>query len=533
MSNKVDLTEVSQRLEQNLEDLFKNERFQDLLNVMATGHHYSFQNVLLIASQQPDATMIRGFKQWQGLGRHVNKGEKSIDILVPTFQKEIEQKVDKQTGKVLSDENGDPQAVVKETLNGYVYGKVFDVSQTNGREIPSVRDFVQKELQSEESLSELYERFVQQVNADEKNPLSIVEENHENESYGGFYNRKTDEIIINTVVSKTTVDKFRVATHEYAHGLLHNKTNDMHQYPRGHKEAQAESTAYIVSKYYGLDTNLTSTGYIGTWAQDLNVAKQAIREVQQVSSQMIEQINSLQSEKIKEFYQSIDPSKVKSELEEKLKMELKDSPTLQLVDSKNGLVLFAKVEENNRDNNFILRTNTNRLLPLSDLENRYHVINVLENKNEIVKEFKKVEDFMKVTKIEDGKYAVTLEGGETTERTFAKKFEGQKFIQKTAIAQSLNTDRFLSVTSVKETGHLHQKNEKLLNERVGKYVKEKNRKAEHQHNVSIGWHLMKNPLIQSRNTLEKNIDSLSPHHSQTKELKEAVATKEKEQELEK
>ena len=533
MSNKVDLTEVSKRLEQNLEDLFKNDRFQDLLNVMASGHHYSFHNTLLIASQKPDATMIRGFKQWQELGRHVNKGEKSIEILVPTFQKEIEQKLDAKTGEILKDEQGDAQLEVRETINGYVFGKVFDVSQTSGRELPNVQDFVQNNLQSEESLSELYERFVNQVNTDKKNPLSIHEENHEQESYGGFYNRNTDKIVINTAVSKTTEEQFRVAIHEYAHGLLHNKANEMHQYPQGHKEAQAESAAYIVSKYYGLDTNLTSTGYIATWAQDLNVAKLAIREVQQVSSQMIEQINSLQSEKIKEFYQSIDPSKVKSELEEKLQINLKDTPTLQLVDPKNGLVLFAKVEENTKENHFILRTNTNRYLPLSDLESRYHVINVLENKNEIVKEFKKVEDFMKVTKIEDGKYAVTLEGGETTERTFTKKLEGQKFIQKTAIAQSLNTDRFLSVTNVKETGHLQQKNEKLLNERVGKYVKEKNRKAEHQHNVSIGWHLMKNPLLQSKEALEKDIHSLNPHNNQTKELKEAVATKDKEQELEK
>lgn len=533
MSNKVDLTEVSKRLEQNLEDLFKNDRFQDLLNVMASGHHYSFHNSLLIASQKPEATMIRGFKQWQELGRQVNKGEKSIEILVPTFQKEIEQKVDTKTGEILKDEQGDAQLEVKETISGYVFGKVFDVSQTSGRELPNVRDFVQSDLQSEESLSELYERFVDQVNTDQKNPLSIIEENHENESYGGFYERNTDKIVINTAVSKTMDAKFRVVIHEYAHGLLHNKSNEMHQFPQGHKEAQAESAAYIVSKYYGLDTNLTSTGYIATWAQDLNLAKQAIREVQQVSGQMIEQINSLQSEKIKEFYQFINPSKVKSELEEKLNVNFKDTPTLQLVDPKNGLVLFAKVEESTQDSHFILRTNTNRLVPLSDLENRYHVINVLENKNEIGKEFKKVEDFMKITKIEEGKYAVTLEGGKTTERTFMKKLEGQKFIQKTAIAQSLNTDRFLSVTNVKDAGHLYQKNEKLLNERVGKYVKEKSRKAEHQHNVTIGWHLMKNPLLQSKESLEKNINTLNPHNSQTKELKEAVSSKGKEKELEK
>ena len=44
---------------------------------------------------------------------------------------------------------------------------------------------------------------------------------------------------------------------------------------------------------------------------------------------------------------------------------------------------------------------------------------------------------------------------------------------------------------------------------------------------------MKNPLLQSREELEKNIDSLNPHHSLTKELNEAVATKKKERELEK
>ena len=64
---------------------------------------------------------------------------------------------------------------------------------------------------------------------------------------------------------------------------------------------------------------------------------------------------------------------------------------------------------------------------------------------------------------------------------------------------------------------MHQKNEKLLNERVGKYAKERSRKAEHQHNVTIGWHLMKNPLLQSKEALEKNINSLNPHNSQTKE----------------
>ncbi|MGG0678936.1 hypothetical protein ABEZ86_00070 [Micromonospora provocatoris] len=63
---------------------------------------------------------------------------------------------------------------------------------------------------------------------------------------------------------------------------------------------------------------------------------------------------------------------------------------------------------NTRDQQFYLRTNTNRLLPLNDLEQRYTIITILENKNELVKEFKKVEDFLKIEKIDEGKYALFI-----------------------------------------------------------------------------------------------------------------------------
>lgn len=317
MSTKVDLTEINERLEKNLEEMFTNGRFQEMLNVLASGHHYSFNNVVMIASQRPDATMVRGFKQWQALGRHVVKGEKGIDILVPTFKKIEVQKINEQTGEVLRDKNGDPQSEVRQSITGFTIGKVFDVAQTDGKEIPNVRDFIQKDLQSPESLQELYDRFIEQTNAN-LHELTIREEEHADQSYGGYYSRKDEEIVINSAVAKTTEQKFRVLIHEYAHSQLHHKESEIKDLPRGHKEAQAECAAYIVSQYYGLDTDLSSTGYIATWAQNLNLAKQAIKEVQDVSKETIEYINGMQSEKIKEFYQSIDPEQVKESVESKL-----------------------------------------------------------------------------------------------------------------------------------------------------------------------------------------------------------------------
>lgn len=536
MSTKVDLTEINERLEKNLEEMFTNGRFQEMLNVMASGHHYSFNNVVMIASQRPDATMVRGFKQWQALGRHVMKGEKGIDILVPTFKKVEVQKINEQTGEVLRDKNGDPQSEVRQSITGFTIGKVFDVAQTDGKEIPNVRDFIQKDLQSPESLKELYDRFIEQTNANLQE-LTIREEEHADQSYGGYYSRKNEEIVINSAVAKTTEQKFRVLIHEYAHSQLHHKESAIKDLPRGHKEAQAECAAYIVSQYYGLDTDLSSTGYIATWAQDLNLAKQAIKEVQDVSKETIEYINGMQSEKIKEFYQSIDPEQVKESIESKLGVSFEDKPTLQLFDSKNGLVIYAKVEQSERDQHHFLRTNTNRILPIDELTERYHVLNVLENKGQLVEEYKKVEDIVEVTKLEEGKYAVTVEGGGSSQRSFFKKSEAERFIDKSGIAQSLNTDKFLSQTKHKDAPRLEQLNSNHLNARLAKVLKQPNLQAESKHGITIGWELVKNPQIQSKTDFEKHLDGLNPHLSSTKELKSTFlqldrGTREKEHERE-
>src|SRR5690606_28988586 len=97
--------------------------------------------------------------------------------------------------------------------------------------------------------------------------------------------------------------KFRVLVHEYAHAKLHSLEGDYKDVARGHKEAQAESVAYIVSNYYGLETGDISVGYIASWSKDLDLAKQALKEIQNVSNGMIDVLEDLQQEKIRQFYQ--------------------------------------------------------------------------------------------------------------------------------------------------------------------------------------------------------------------------------------
>ena len=72
------LAELIQALEQG-----KSECLQTYLRTMARFHRYSWGNVLLIATQTPQATCVAGYQAWLKMNRHVKKGEKGIVIIAP------------------------------------------------------------------------------------------------------------------------------------------------------------------------------------------------------------------------------------------------------------------------------------------------------------------------------------------------------------------------------------------------------------------------------------------------------------------
>ena len=136
------LKEITDRLEQGITELFDSERYKEYLRVMSKFHNYSFNNTLLIAMQKPDASLIAGFSAWKNnFGRNVMKGQKGIKILAPSpfkIKKEME-KIDPQTQKAIIGKDGKPVTEEKEiTIPAFKVVSVFDVSQTEGREIPDI-----------------------------------------------------------------------------------------------------------------------------------------------------------------------------------------------------------------------------------------------------------------------------------------------------------------------------------------------------------------------------------------------------------
>ncbi|MBU5476549.1 hypothetical protein KQI72_07475 [Eubacterium sp. MSJ-21] len=55
------LEEITAKLEEGIKNLFDSEKYKNYLKVMSRFHPYSFNNIVLIAMQKPDATMVAGY----------------------------------------------------------------------------------------------------------------------------------------------------------------------------------------------------------------------------------------------------------------------------------------------------------------------------------------------------------------------------------------------------------------------------------------------------------------------------------------
>lgn len=140
--NAQQVREITDKLEQGIKELFESERFKEYLRTMSKFYNYSFNNTLLIAMQKPEATLVAGYTAWQrNFDRHVMKGEKGIRILAPApYKTQMEmEKIDPKTQKPVLDADGKPVTEMVEVMRpAFKVVSVFDVSQTEGKELPDI-----------------------------------------------------------------------------------------------------------------------------------------------------------------------------------------------------------------------------------------------------------------------------------------------------------------------------------------------------------------------------------------------------------
>ena len=209
------LKEITDRLEQGIAELFDSERYKEYLRVMSKFHNYSFNNTLLIAMQKPDASLVAGFSAWKNnFGRNVMKGQKGIKIIAPSpfkIKQEME-KIDPHTQKPVIGKDGKPVTEEKEiTIPAYKVVSVFDVSQTEGRELPNI---------AVDELTGDVDRYKDFFAALEKtSPVPIGFEKIEGGAHG-YYHLEDKRIAIDEGMSQ--LQTLKTAIHEIAHAKLHD-----------------------------------------------------------------------------------------------------------------------------------------------------------------------------------------------------------------------------------------------------------------------------------------------------------------------
>lgn len=295
VDRKQQMKEITERLEQGVKDIFTSEMYTTYLRTMAKFHNYSFNNTLLIAMQRPDATLVAGFNAWNNkFNRYVKKGEKGIQIIAPAPIKEVEEreKIDKDTGLAVLNENGEPEMErVEYVVPRFRVTTVFDVSQTDGEPIPSLEV---NELTASVKDYALLTAAIEQVS-----PVPMRFDEIEGDAKG-YYSDADKEICIQVGMGESQTIKTMI--HEAAHAMLHN-SDFMKQ--RGEekdrltKETEAESIAFTVCSALGIDTSDYSFPYVASWAsgKEMKELKDSMDTIRLTAADFLEKLEAAVAER--------------------------------------------------------------------------------------------------------------------------------------------------------------------------------------------------------------------------------------------
>lgn len=301
------LDELHEKLTGAVERLVSGPDWARALAFAARFRSRSFNNTLLIWVQhqgayeqgrvpEPFPSYVAGYKQWQQLGRQVEKGQPGYQILAPV------------TGRFASANPADadswrrlgkgekPRAgeVVRSKMVGVRPAYVWDASQTTGDPIP---ESPAPKLLEGQAPAGLWDGLAAQVKAV---GFSVLRVPHEGMIHGA--NGMTD-YTANTVAVRENMDpaaQVKTLAHELGHVLLHDPDAEDARQHRGISEVEAESVALMVGAAHGMDTSGYTIPYVSTWAarvdgkEPVEVVKATGERVRKTALAILDQLDTAQ-----------------------------------------------------------------------------------------------------------------------------------------------------------------------------------------------------------------------------------------------
>jgi hypothetical protein len=268
------LDQARQKLEDGVAELVASGRWTEYLKFLSHFHRYSFNNLILIIFQNPKATMCASYRTWQQLGRHVRKGERGIEILVPILARlsaapksGLGDEEDAQGTDTLPEpdagSNGARLSGYK--VVGFKIGHTFDVSQTEGDPIPNpINMALAGDDQGVYAALAAFARAILHID------VELVEARSPNWGGSCSYDGEGHPMRILVAGNRSPLFRAQTLAHELAHALLHSDKDYRAHTPRSRIECEAESVSYCIMHHFSLDVGEVAFGYLAHWGDGEN-----------------------------------------------------------------------------------------------------------------------------------------------------------------------------------------------------------------------------------------------------------------------
>ena len=291
--NKDRVEDLTKLIDEKIDALINSNDWKEYLKFASAQYRYSWNNQFLIWFQSSvrgfEATYVRGYKQWEAIDRTVKKGEKAMYVLAPMLahrcmQKGCEAKAKYFRGGRIYICEKDSNHKVGKFLVGFKDVPVFDISQTEGEDIPQVT----LKDKCENAKPEIWEALVSLA---ESYDFKVIVGNAKGAE--GYCSHDKKEIVISS--NADFGYQVKILAHEVGHLLMHKDITD-YQQQRARYETEAEGVAWVVCEALGVhsDEDNYSFGYIATWGKDntKQLVKKSLQTITKTSQTILDYVES-------------------------------------------------------------------------------------------------------------------------------------------------------------------------------------------------------------------------------------------------
>ena len=291
--NKDRVEDLTKLIDEKIDALINSNDWKEYLKFASAQYRYSWNNQFLIWFQSSvrgfEATYVRGYKQWEAIDRTVKKGEKAMYVLAPMLAHRCMQKGCEAKAKYFRDGRiyiciKDSNHKVGKFLVGFKDVPVFDISQTEGEDIPQIT----LKDKCENAKPEIWDALVSLA---ESHDFKVIIGNAKGAE--GYCSHDKKEIVISS--NADFGYQVKILAHEVGHLLMHKDIKD-YQQQRARYETEAEGVAWVVCEALGVHSaeDNYSFGYIATWGKDntKQLVKKSLQTITKTSQKILDYVET-------------------------------------------------------------------------------------------------------------------------------------------------------------------------------------------------------------------------------------------------